>query len=409
MDHHRTLSRHSGRPVSPRVGFSIALAIAIGAWWVGVSAVFVAPARANHQGHDGQVADDMPDMTGSGHSIPGAAFQVFLTHGNDLPGGGGMDPAQTDRALQTVIQALTLMLDHRTDYPRFDESVTKGALHRVIIEPTVVNREGKAFPFLVARTSRPGQVNLLISAASLKEQGYLGHPDTLVPVLAREFQWVVSKADTAPKSPPVTMARDLAKVPIRSSKEIRAMSGEERVDLMQQLFDSYLTTVDDHKSLEGQPHYEVGASTLVSPTQPDSTLKLYDIRVRDALQKIAREPWFWEHTPKAVRSLLNGKVWQVSFVKVDQRDWATRTRVVPEAQAVAVGASGRMIQPAKILVNTYRVAAPDDPFFADTNGLPMGALPADRLARVIALEIELNIVEKSMKGHVAEDERTAPQ
>jgi hypothetical protein len=39
----------------------------------------------------------------------------------------------------------------------------------------------------------------------------------------------------------------------------------------------------------------------------------------------------------------------------------------------------------------------------------MGALSADQLARVIALEIQQNIVEKSMTGHVAQDERTAPK
>ena len=60
-------------------------------------------------------------------------------------------------------------------------------------------------------------------------------------------------------------------------------------------------------------------------------------------------------------------------------------------------------------MNTYRAAAPDDPFYPDTKGLPMGALSADQLARVIALEIEHNITEKSMKGHVAEDERTDPK
>ena len=36
------------------------------------------------------------------------------------------------------------------------------------------------------------------------------------------------------------------------------------------------------------------------------------------------------HTPKAVRSLLNGTIWNVAFVKIDQRDWATRTRVSVE-------------------------------------------------------------------------------
>ncbi|HAN91439.1 MAG TPA: hypothetical protein DCQ33_05085 [Nitrospira sp.] len=132
-------------------------------------------------------------------------------------------------------------------------------------------------------------------------------------------------------------------------------------------------------------------------------------RQREALQRIVREPFFWERTPKAVRSLLNGKVWTVAFVNIDQRDWATRTRVLPEEKAVIVGARDQRVQPAAILVNTYRTAAPDDPFYPDTQGLPMGALSAEQLARVIALEIQHNIQEKSMAGHVAQDALTAPK
>jgi hypothetical protein len=301
------------------------------------------------------------------------------------------------------------MLQHRTDYPRFDESVKKDLLQHVIIEPHVVNQDGKEFAFLVARTKDPGRVNLLISASSLKDKGYLGHPEQLVPVLAREFQWVVSKADTAPKSKAVSVERDLKHAPIRPDQEILALSVDERAQVIQRLFDSYLRTVDEQKSLEGQPYYDVGTTALVPPAQPDSTTKLYDIRVREALQKIVRDPYFGEHTPKAVRSLLNGKIWNVSFVKIDQRDWATRTRVTPEDKAVSVGQRDHTIQPANILLNTYRTAAPDDPFFADTKGLPMGALSADELARVIALEIHHNIIEKSMRGHVAQDELTAPR
>ena len=175
------------------------------------------------------------------------------------------------------------------------------------------------------------------------------------------------------------------------------------------MFDTYLRTVDDQKSLEGQPFYDVGTTALAPPAQPDSATKLYDIRVREALQRIVRDPYFVEHTPKAVRSLLNGKIWNVSFVKIDQRDWATRTRVTPEDKAVSVGQLDHTIQPANIQVNTYRTAAPDDPFYPDTKGLPMGALSADELALVIALEIQHNIIEKSMRGHVAQDGLTAPK
>lgn len=86
-----------------------------------------------------------------------------------------------------------------------------------------------------------------------------------------------------------------------------------------------------------------------------------------------------------------------------------RTRVLPEDNAVVVGEHGHTIQPAAILVNTYRTSAPDDPFYRDTKALPMGALSSDQLARMIAWEIEHNIIEKSMRGHMAQDEMTAPK
>ena len=72
-----------------------------------------------------------------------------------------------------------------------------------------------------------------------------------------------------------------------------------------------------------------------------------------------------------------------------------------------VGKKEKIIQPAKVLINLHRKAVPDDQYYALTNGLPMGALSPDQLARVIALEIETQIIEKSMRGHVAEDARTA--
>jgi hypothetical protein len=160
--------------------------------------------------------------------------------------------------------------------------------------------------------------------------------------------------------------------------------------------------------LDDQPAYEVGSTRLIPPAQPDSTTKLYDLRVRNALQLIIRDPYFQKHTPTAVRSLLNGKIWNVSFVKIDERDWATRTRVLPKDKSVTVGKNPRTIQPAKILVNVHRTAAPEDPFYSLVNGLPMGALSTDQLARVIALEIQNNITDKSMRGHVAQDEITTP-
>lgn len=387
-------------------GLSILLTcVSVIAWPI----LFIPAAGASHQGHERHAETESLKTKGPGYSIPGATFQVFLDQGKAAIERGGLDQAQADSTVQTVIDAFTFLLEHRTDYPRFDESLRKDALHQVIIEPTVVNQEGKVFPFLVARTNDAGRVNLLISALSLKEKGYLGHPDRLVPELAREFQWVVSKADTTPKAKTVSVERDLKHVSVHTDQEIQALSEEERLRAIQQLFDNYLRTADDLKSLEGQPFYEVGTTALVQPAQPDSTIRLYDIRVREALQKIVSDPAFLEQTPKAVRSLLNGKIWNVSFVKIDQRDWATRTRVLPEDKAVVVGGSEHAIQPATILVNAYRTAAPDDPFYPDTKGLPMGALPADRLARVIALEIQRNIIEKSTRGHVAQDDMAAPK
>jgi len=307
------------------------------------------------------------------------------------------------------VEALTFMLDHRADYPRFDDSLKRQVLQEVVIEPFVRNQDGKPFPFLVARTSQPGRVRLLISASALRTQGHLGRPDSLVPALAREFQWVMSKADTAPKLQPRSLRSDLAQVPIRTDQEIAAMSVNERLTLLGVLLERYLLTVDEYHSLDGQPAYEEGTTSFIQPTHSDSTTKLYEIRVREALQKVVQEPWFMAHTSKAVRSVLNGTIWNVAFVKIDQRDWATRTRVLSEDKAIVVGEAHRTIQPATILVNTYRTAAPDDPFYQETNGLPMGALSADQLARVLAKEIEQNILEKSLRGHVAQDELTRPK
>lgn len=374
--------------------------------WV---AWLVPPAGASHEGRGSHAGEEIHQTTGTGFAVPGASFRVFLETGKQTAAGGSLSQGQAEAAVQTVLETFSLMMQHRTDYPRFDEALKKDALQNVIVEPTVVNREEKAFSFLVARTADPGRVNLLISASSLKDQGYLGHPDLLAPVLAREFQWVVSKADTSPKPKIVLVERDLAHAPIRTDTQIREMSGDDRARLLQRMFDTYLRTVDDRRSLEGQPYYEVGTTKLVPPTQKDSTIKFYEIRIREALQKIARDPYFEQQAPKAVRSLLNGTIWNVAFVKIDERDWATRTRVLPEDKAVTVGELGQPIQPATILVNAYRTAAPEDPFYRDTKGLPMGALSTDQLALVIAREIEHNIVEKSMRGHVAQDAISAPK
>ena len=362
-------------------------------------------ALASHKGNERHAESPVSEPTGTKYGVPGASFPVVMRQG----GTDSADPALNEKAARTVVEALTFMLNHRTDYPRFDESLKKEYLEEIVIEPNVRNQDGKSFPFLVARTSQPGRVRLLISAEYLRAEHHLEHPESLVPALAREFQWVVSKADTQAKLQPRSMRSDLRELPVRTDQEIALMSADERLKLLRALFERYLFTVDEHNSLNGQPYYEEGSTSLIQATHADSTTKLYDIRVREALQKIVQEPWFMTQTPKAVRNLLNGRIWNVAFVKIDQRDWATRTRVLPEEKAVVVGEAGRTIQPATILVNTYRTAGPDDPFYRDTNGLPMGALSADELARVIAKEVEQNITEKSMRGHVASDELSAPK
>ncbi len=375
----------------------------IAIWWL----VSIAPSAMGMEGHTAPALAETNAATG--HPIPGASFQVFVDKGEGAGKGVRVGKTQADEAATTVVEAFTSMVQNRTQYPRFDEALTKGVLQKVVIEPRVFNRDGKEFQFLVARTKHKGQVNLLINASELEKGGYTNHPEKLVPVLAREFQWVISKASPDPKPKRALVKRDLKNAPIKTNSEIRKMSGEEREQALLALFTTYVKTVDDFKSLQNQPYYVGGTETLTPGAQPDSTTKFYDVRVREALQLIVRDPYFWEHTPKAVRSLLNGKVWNVTFAKIDARDWATRTRVAPKDKAVTVGEKGIKIQPAKVLVNYHRTVEPEDPFYAETDGLPMGALSTDQLARVIAWEIQNQITEKSMRGHVAQDEESAPE
>lgn len=372
--------------------------------------LLISIAKANHRGSAGhENSEVMGSEVTIGHTIPGALFKVYWGKSEGSAGDESLPNAQVDETIQTVIDALTVMVSHRADYQRFDETLAKGVLRKVIIEPHVFNREGKEFMFLVARTNQEGQVNLLINASALKEKGFVNHPNKLVPILAREFQWVLSKSDTSKKRQVMAEERSLENAPILTRKEIDNLAGAEREKALKALFEGYLTTVDEYNSLERQPYYESGSASPVSGVQEDSTTKFYDIRVREALQRIVREPEFLQKTPKAVRSLLNGKIWNVAFTHIESRDWATRTRVLPKDKAVNVGKKGKMIQPAKVLINLHRKAVPEDPYYGMTNGLPMGALSTDQLAQVIALEIENQIIEKSMRGHVAEDERTAPK
>ena len=367
-------------------------------------------ALASHRGGEGHATSDVRDSEESiGHAIPGASFQVYWGKSKVSVEDEMLTESQVDETIQTVINALSEMVAHRAEYRRFDEALTKRVLQKVIIEPKVFNRDGKEFMFLVARTKHQGQVKLLINASALKEKSLVNHPEQLVPLLAGEFQWVASKADTSKKRQVIASTRDLQHAPIQTRKEIDNSTGDEREKTLQALFEGYLTTVDEYNSLEQQAYYEIGSASPVSPAQGDSTTKLYDIRVREALQRIVRDPYFHEHTPKGVRSLLSGKIWNVAFTHIDSRDWATRTRVLPKDKSVKVGEKGKVIQPAKILINLHRKAIPDDPYYDLTKDLPMGALSTDQLAQVIALEIENQIIEKSMRGHVAADEESAPK
>ena len=397
-----TLKQPAEYQKQQRIGLGYLLTVVSMATWL----VSTAAITLGDEGHGGSPE---PSSTLAGHAIPGAPFRVFLEKGKGAAEGIVLEKSLTDAALQTVVAALRTMTQQRNQYPRFDEALRKEVLKKVVLEPKVFNRFVKEFLFLVARTKQKKKVVLLVNASMLKQQEYVNHPEKLIPRLEREFQWVLSKAATKSKPRKVSIQRDLKQAPIKSIREIKKMTGQQRKQTLQALFESYLTTIDDYQSLMNQPAYDSGSTKLMNPTHPDSTIKLYDVRVREALQILIQDPYFVEHTPKAVRNLLNGRIWNVSFVKIDRRDWATRTRVAPKDKSVIVGKSQTSIQPAKILVNYHRKAIPEDPFYAETQGLTMGALSANQLARVIALEIETNITDKSMRGHVAQDEQSAPE
>lgn len=347
----------------------------------------------------------LPAPAQEGRAIPGVPFQVFLDqkHGEPIP----QDVAND--AVETVVKAFGILVRDRSQHKRFDQALTNDLLQTVVIEPRVLNRDGKEFPFLVARTKQAGKVKLLINAMRLREDEYLGQPEALAPRLAKEFQWVISKASTTSARRGRLLKRDLLRAPIATNAEIRKMSPDERTERLHALLDTYMQTVDAYGSLINQPYYETGTTTLIKPEYPDSTIKLYDLRIRHALRLIVRDPSFREHTPKAVRSLLNGKVWHVLMARIDERDWTTRTRVVPKDKAVTVGKRSRVIQPAKVLVNYHRSLEPKEDLYRETQGLPMGALSAEQLAQVIAREIQTQITEKSLQGHIAQDEQTAPE
>jgi len=304
---------------------------------------------------------------------------------------------------------MELLVQHRQEYPRVDEALKRNLLEKIVIEDRVLNRDGKEFPFLVARTSHKGRVKLLINAVQLVQDGHLNHPDILMLRLAKEFQWVISKAYTSAKPRPPGTERDLEQARIHTNDQIKRMRPEDRKDALLGLFETYLTTIDELSSLSSQPFYEQGRTNLQEPDQPFSTIRWYDLKIREALELIVTQDYFMKMTPKAVRNLLNGKIWNVAYVKIDSRDWTTRTRVLPKDQAVEVGQERTRIQPAKVLINYHRTVDTQDPLFSLTEGLPMGALSSEQLARVIAWEIQNQITEKSLRGHVAEDEQSASQ
>ena len=68
-----------------------------------------------------------------------------------------------------------ILVRDRSQYKRFDQALTNDLLQRVVIEPRVLNRDGKEFPFLVARTKQKGKVNLLINAGDSVKTGISGN------------------------------------------------------------------------------------------------------------------------------------------------------------------------------------------------------------------------------------------
>ena len=102
-----------------------------------------------------------------GHAIPGVSFQVFLNQKQGEEETIRQDVA--NEAVETVVKAFGILVRDRSQYKRFDQAITNNLLQNVVIEPRVLNKEGKEFPFLVARTKQKGKVNLLINAMRLRE------------------------------------------------------------------------------------------------------------------------------------------------------------------------------------------------------------------------------------------------
>ena len=66
---------------------------------------------------------------GPGYAVPGASFQVF-EGGEHTSTGVGTSRSESESTIQTVVDALGFMVQHRSDYPRFDKSLKKEATNR---------------------------------------------------------------------------------------------------------------------------------------------------------------------------------------------------------------------------------------------------------------------------------------
>jgi hypothetical protein len=87
-----------------------------------------------------------------GHAIPGVSFQVFL---NQKQGEGEtIRQDVANDAVETVVKAFGILVRDRSQYKRFDQAVTNDLLQNVVIEPRVLNKEGKNFRFSWPEPSR---------------------------------------------------------------------------------------------------------------------------------------------------------------------------------------------------------------------------------------------------------------
>src|SRR5262245_41719370 len=110
---------------------------------IGTLFSLLSPASGSHQGHERHTEAETHEAAGPGYPVPGASFQVFLERGRETDSGRSAEEVDAQAAVQTVVEALDFMIQHRQDYPRFDEALKKNALEKIVIEPTVVNQDGK--------------------------------------------------------------------------------------------------------------------------------------------------------------------------------------------------------------------------------------------------------------------------